>query len=47
MSNIGHNRRRLALTKSNLKPLTEVHPLVCQIDHSHDAAKIVGWSDGL
>ena len=46
ISSLGHGRRRLGLTKSNLLPLADVFPLVYQIDDEHGAARIVMWSDG-
>jgi hypothetical protein len=47
ISSIGHGRRRLAVTKSNLRPLADVIPLVYLIDNSDGAARVTGWSDGL
>jgi hypothetical protein len=47
ITNIGHNRRRIALTKSNLRPVAEVRPLVFQIDNSQGVGSVAGWSDGV
>jgi len=47
ISSIGHGRRRLGLAKSNLRPSTEVIPLVYFLDNSGGAARVTGWSDGL
>ena len=46
VTSIGHNRRRLGLTKSNLRPLSEVRPLVFQIDTVDGVGNVAGWSDG-
>jgi AAA domain len=43
---VGHGGRRLALSKSNLRHLPDVHPLVYYIDNEHGQARIVNWSDG-
>ena len=43
---IGHGGRRLALSKSNLRHLPDVHPLVYYIDDEDGQARIVNWSDG-
>jgi AAA domain len=43
---VGHGGRRLALSKSNLRHLADVHPLVYYIDDEHGQARIVNWSDG-
>ncbi len=47
ISNIGHGRRRLALTKSNLRPHLDVRPLVFQIENHNGTARISGWADGV
>jgi hypothetical protein len=46
ISSIGHGRRRLGLTKSNLLRVTDVYPLVYQIDDEAGAARVAVWSDG-
>ncbi len=43
---VGHGGRRLALTKSNLRHLPDVHPLVYYLDDEDGQARIVNWSDG-
>ena len=43
---VGHGGRRLALSKSNLRHLPDVHPLVYYLDDQHGQARIVNWSDG-
>jgi RecA-family ATPase len=47
VTSIGHGRRRLALTKSNLRPAGEVRPLVFQIENANGAGDVTGWSDGV
>lgn len=47
VTSIGHNRRRLSLTKSNLVPLAEVRPLVFQIESNDGVGNVSGWSDGV
>jgi hypothetical protein len=44
---IGHGGRRLGLSKSNLRQLPEVHPLVYYLDHEDGQTRIVNWSDGI
>jgi DNA repair protein RadA/Sms len=46
ISSIGHNRRRLTVTKSNLRLLSEMAPLVFQLEDHHGVAHVGGWSDG-
>ena len=43
---VGHGGRRLALSKSNLRHLPDIHPLVYYIDDEDGQARIVNWSDG-
>ena len=43
---VGHGGRKLALSKSNLRHLPDVHPLVYYIDDEDGQARIVNWSDG-
>lgn len=43
---IGHGARRVALSKSNLRHLPEVHPLVYYLDDGEGPARIANWSDG-
>jgi hypothetical protein len=43
---VGHGGRRLALSKSNLRHMPDIHPLVYYIDHEEGQARIVNWSDG-
>lgn len=44
---VGHGGRRLSLSKSNLRHMPEIHPLVYYIDHEAGQARIVNWSDGI
>ncbi len=46
-STIGHGRRRVAVTKSNLEAVVETPPLVYQIAVSDSAVKIAGWADSV
>jgi hypothetical protein len=46
LTSVGHGGRRLALSKSNLRHLADVHPLVYYIDDEDGQARIVNWSDG-
>lgn len=46
ITSIGHGRRRLGLTKSNLLRVGDVFPLVYQIDDEAGAARVGVWSDG-
>lgn len=43
---VGHGGRRLALSKSNLRQLPDVHPLVYYLDVQEGQVQIVNWSDG-
>jgi hypothetical protein len=43
---VGHGGRRLALSKSNLRHMPDIPPLVYYIDHEDGQARIVNWSDG-
>jgi hypothetical protein len=43
---VGHGGRRLALSKSNLRHMPDVHPLVYYVDNEEGQARIVNWSDG-
>jgi hypothetical protein len=43
---VGHGGRRLALSKSNLRHMPDIPPLVDYIDHEDGQARIVNWSDG-
>ena len=47
ITSIGNNRRRLALTKSNLEPISDVRPLVFQIGTTEDVGNVGGWADGV
>jgi hypothetical protein len=44
---IGHGGRRLSLSKSNLRHMPDIHPLVYYLDHEDGQARIVNWSDGV
>jgi hypothetical protein len=46
LTSVGHSGRRLALSKSNLRSMPDVHPLVYYIDNEEGRARIVNWSDG-
>jgi KaiC/GvpD/RAD55 family RecA-like ATPase len=46
VTSIGHAGRRLALAKSNLRPLSEVPPLVYHHEDKGGVLRITGWSDG-
>lgn len=46
VSNIGHGRHRVALTKSNLRAPSDVPPLIYNIQQAGESAKISGWADG-
>ncbi len=43
---VGQSGRRLAITKSNLEHLPDVHPLVYYFDDEDGQVRIVNWSDG-
>ncbi len=43
---VGQSGRRLAITKSNLRHLPDVHPLVYYFDDDEGQVRIVNWSDG-
>ncbi len=43
---IGQSGRRLAITKSNLQHLPDIHPLVYYFDDEDGQVRIVNWSDG-
>lgn len=47
VSTIGHGRHRVALTKSNLRALSDVPPLVYTLEKAAGAAKVTGWADSL
>lgn len=47
VTNIGHSRRRLSLTKSSFKASADVRPLVFQIDTTDDVGTVTGWADGV
>jgi hypothetical protein len=47
VSSLGHGRRRLSLVKSNVKPASEVIPLVFQLENVRGAARVSGWADGI
>jgi hypothetical protein len=46
VTSIGHDGRRLAVSKSNLRPASEVAPLVYHHDDREGVLRISGWSDG-
>ena len=43
---VGHGGRRLAISKSNLRHIPDVHPLVYYFDDGPGEVRIVNWSDG-
>ena len=43
---VGQSGRRLAVTKSNLQHLPDIHPLVYYFDDEDGQVQIVNWSDG-
>jgi len=43
---VGHGGRRLAISKSNLRHIPDVHPLVYYFDDEPGEVRIVNWSDG-
>jgi predicted ATP-dependent serine protease len=47
LSNIGHGRHRVALTKSNLRAPSEIPPFVYNIERAGDSIKISGWADSV
>ncbi len=47
VSTIGHGRHRLAVTKSNLKALGEVPPLVYHLEGKDAAVHLAGWADSV
>ncbi len=47
LTQVGHGGRRVSLSKSNLRHMPDVHPLVYYIDHEDGQARIVNWSDGI
>jgi hypothetical protein len=47
VSTIGHGRHRVALTKSNLRGLADVEPLVYHFETTDGAVKIAGWADSV
>jgi len=46
VSHIGHGRHRIALTKSNLRAISEVPPLLYNLEKSGESVKLGGWADG-
>lgn len=47
VSTIGHGRHRVAVTKSNLKALGEVPPLVYHLEGKDAAVHLAGWADSV
>ena len=43
---VGQSGRRVAVTKSNLQHLPDIHPLVYYFDDEDGQVRIVNWSDG-
>lgn len=43
---VGHGGRRLAITKSNLRNIPDVHPMVYYLNNEGGVVRIVNWSDG-
>lgn len=43
---LGHGGRRLAIAKSNLRHIPDIHPLVYYFDDDGGEVRIVNWSDG-
>lgn len=47
VSTIGHGRHRLALTKSNMRAVADVPPLVYHFESAGGAVKVAGWADSV
>ena len=47
ISTIGHGRHRIAVTKSNLKSLGDVPPLVYHIEGKDTTVHLAGWADSI
>lgn len=47
VSNIGHGKHRVALTKSNLRGTGESPPFVYNIEHAGPSVRIANWADTL
>ena len=47
ISTIGHGRSRVSLTKSNLRALNDVPPLVYHVEETESAVKLAGWADSV
>jgi hypothetical protein len=47
VSTIGHGRHRVALTKSNLRAVADVDPLVYHFESTEEAVRIAGWADSV
>ena len=43
---VGHGGRRLSASKSNLRHVPDIHPLVYYINDEEGAVRLVNWSDG-
>ena len=46
LSPLGHGGRRLAVSKTNLRNIPDVHPLVYYFHDDEGEVRIVNWSDG-
>jgi len=46
ITHVGHGGRRLSTSKSNLRHVTDVHPLVYYIQDQDGPVHLVNWSDG-
>jgi len=47
VSTIGHGRHRIAVSKSNLKALGDVPPLVYHLEGKDSAVHLAGWADSV
>jgi DNA repair protein RadA/Sms len=47
ISTIGHGRSRVSLTKSNLRAINDVPPLVYHVEETESAVKLTGWADSV
>jgi hypothetical protein len=47
ITTVGPNRRRLAVTKSNLRALPDTNPLLFQFETRDNVVRITGWTDHL
>jgi putative DNA primase/helicase len=47
ISTIGHGRHRVALTKSNLRSINDLPPLVYHFEETDTAVRLAGWADSI